>query len=439
MAASFMFFTAGCSVFSSYPKEVEPGLRRLKNGNFDAAAEWFNKAPSKKDRSLELVEAGRVSQMAGDRKTSRKHFEEVIRRFEFREMEADVTAEKAGEQIGAILVNDNTIDYRVRGYEKVMVYHHQAMNYLFDGDLDGAAVEIRRAVMAQEMELKRYEDELEEAEEVKEDAEEGTEESAVSAVKDRYQAMEKLAESVKSQFQNPYTFYLSAVVEELDDAHDNALIDYRKAQEVVPENSFVKKDVHRLEKNRPLDVAGREVVLFVEQGFVEQKKEVSIPIPTSKGLLKVAFPLYESSGEPARNFELFSGTGRKLGHTEALANITGLAIKSLKDDAFTMVVRHVARIISKAALQNQLDQNSEWGSLISSVWNLISENADLRAWYTLPGAALLYRGRIPLETDKLVLKRAAKQLSLVLPEKGELIIIKVIDVGDQLRADVISY
>lgn len=437
LVAFFAFFITGCAAFSSYPKEVDSGLDRMRNGNFESASEWFEKRKSDEDRSLALVESGRAAQLAGNRALSKQNFEDAIERFEFREMEADVTSKKIGEQATAILVNDNTIDYRIRGYEKVMVYHHQAMNYLFDGDLEGAAVEIRRAVTAQQMELKRYEGEVEESE-VESQEEEDPNESATRTVKNRYKAMEKLAKGVKSQFQNPYTFYLSAVVEEMDKDYDNALIDYKKALEVVPDNSFLKKDIERLSRNSS-DKPGRDVIIFVEQGFIEQKKEVAIPIPTSKGLLKVAFPLYDGDGDVAKNFEIFGRNDEVLGYTEALANLNGLAIKSLKDEALIMAVRNVARVIGKAALQNQLDQNSEWGPLISTVWNIFSENADLRAWYTLPSTALLFRGNIDKETDKLVLKRAGKRLSLTLPSGGEVVIIKVVDVGGQPRADVISF
>ncbi len=437
LVAFSAFFVTGCAAFSSYSKEVRPGLNKMDDGNFESASEWFEKRKSDEDRSLGLIESGRAAQLAGNRKLSKKNFEEAIERFEYREMEADVTSKKIGEQATAILVNDNTIDYRVRGYEKVMVYHHQAMNYLFDGDLEGAAVEIRRAVMAQQMELRRYEDEVEESE-VESQEEEDPNESATEAVKNRYKEMEKLAEGVKSQFQNPYTFYLSAIVEEMDKDYDNALIDYKKALEVVPSNSFIKKDVERLTKNGS-DKTGRDVIILVEQGFIVQKKEIAIPVPTSKGILKIAFPLYSSGGELATNFEVFGKNDEVLGYTEALANLNGLAIKSLKDEAIIMAVRNVARVIGKAALQNQLDQNSEWGPLISTIWNIFSENADLRAWYTLPSTALLFRGNIDRETEKLVLKRGSKQLSLTLPREGEVVIIKVIDVGEKLRADIITY
>lgn len=437
LAAFFTVFITGCAAFSSYSKDVRPGLNKMVDGNFDSASEWFEKRKSDEDRSLGLIESGRAAQLAGNRALSKQNFEDAIERFEFREMEADVTSRKIGAQASAILVNDNTIDYRIRGYEKVMVYHHQAMNYLFDGDLEGAAVEIRRAVMAQQMELRRYEDEVEESE-VEDEVEEDPNESATRTVKNRYKAMEELAKGVKSQFQNPYTFYLSAVVEEMNKDYDDALIDYKKALEVTPENSFIKKDVERLSNNSS-DKAERDVIIFVEQGFIVQKREVAIPIPTSKGLLKVAFPLYESGGELATNYEVFGKDGEVIGYTEALANLNGLAIKSLKDEALIMAVRNVARVIGKAALQNQLDQNSDWGPLISTIWNIFSENADLRAWYTLPSTALLFRGNIDKETDKLVLKRASKQLSLTLPSGGDRVIIKVVDVGDQLRADVISF
>ncbi len=64
---------------------------------------------------------------------------------------------------GAIMMNDNAISYESEGYERVMLHHYQALNYLNNKNLDGAGVEVRRANSEQEEALKIFESEIEKA------------------------------------------------------------------------------------------------------------------------------------------------------------------------------------------------------------------------------------------------------------------------------------
>ena len=53
--------------------------------------------------------------------------------------------------------------YRAPDYERTMLHHYLALNYLQRGDAEGALVEVRRANQVQEQALKRRADEVRKA------------------------------------------------------------------------------------------------------------------------------------------------------------------------------------------------------------------------------------------------------------------------------------
>ena len=97
-------------------------------------------------RNLELVlmEKGRIAQLEGEYNVSMSSFKDEIDILRQREIYDD-TLPEAKITAGSVLVNDNTLDYRARLFEIEMIYLYQSYNYLGEGSLDGALVEIRRA------------------------------------------------------------------------------------------------------------------------------------------------------------------------------------------------------------------------------------------------------------------------------------------------------
>ncbi len=61
--------------------------------------------------------------------------------------------------------------YRAPDYERTMLHHYLALNYLQRGDAEGALVEVRRANQVQEQALKRRADEVRKAKQKSEEAE----------------------------------------------------------------------------------------------------------------------------------------------------------------------------------------------------------------------------------------------------------------------------
>ena len=125
-----------------------------------------------------------------------------------------------------------------------MLHHYQALNFLTKKDLEGAAVEVRRANNEQEEALRRFESEVEAAQKAAEKKHISS--KSQSAVSSSYAQMDEVAGKVKNSFQNAYTFYVSGFIYELLDQANDAYIDYKKALEIYPENRYLQQDVIRL-------------------------------------------------------------------------------------------------------------------------------------------------------------------------------------------------
>lgn len=128
---------ASTSTFSSYTSQLNPTIQNLReNKTLDLKKELANKVNSS-DKILYLMERGRIAQIQGDFDTSKSNFEAAIQAIKESDEKAVVSASGAAAQTSAVMVNDNAIPYKGDGYERVMLYHFQAMNYLAKNDIEG--------------------------------------------------------------------------------------------------------------------------------------------------------------------------------------------------------------------------------------------------------------------------------------------------------------
>ncbi len=62
----------------------------------------------------------------------------------------DLYTRSVTNEAASIVTNDNVRPYRARPFELLLLYEYQVLNYLAKGDIDGAAVEVRRGQIAME-------------------------------------------------------------------------------------------------------------------------------------------------------------------------------------------------------------------------------------------------------------------------------------------------
>jgi len=445
---------------------MNPLIDGLKARKFDHALKVLDKHRKSNDKILYLLERGRIAQIKGDIEVSMEDYEATMEAVRHRDEKAIISASDIGAQTSTFLTNDNTIPYKGEGYEKVFLHQFQAFNYLAKKDIEGAGVEVRRANLEQHVALEMHEKEVRKAEEKAREKRIETEQASAS-LNAAYHHMDDIAGKVKNSFQNAYTFYLSGIVYELLNLPNDAYIDYKKAIEIFPDNTYLQRDVIRMAKalgmNQELneyasryaairaevengggDTNTGELIVFFENGFVPQKREIKVPIPTPNGFLAVAFPVYTAKWPDVEPLAL-SEPERKdvLGETEPLCYVQALAVKSLKEKVPGMIVRHLLRSAAKTAFQYQAkDSVGVAGTILSSLYNVISEKADLRSWLTLPRDVQIMRNHLSAGIHHLHLEHKASgafsDVDISMNQNGKTIL-RVIRTGSVLYTTAITF
>lgn len=427
---ALLLVVTGCaatSTFTAYPHKIHPLQASLTSRTPLDLSQCLLSECQGKDLILYNMERGRYAQIVGKTDVSMADFKTSMEKIRENDEKALISASDIGANVAATLVNDNAIPYEGEGYERVLLYHYQALNYLKKKDVEGAGVEVRRANAEQNEALQRFEKELEKSRE--EASEKNVNRGAASRIATQYAQMDEVAGKVKNSFQNAYTFYLSGFVYELLQQPNDAYIDYKKALEIYPENRYLQKDVLRLaakldmrddldELNKRFSVdpeqkfvpenasdSGELLVLF-EDGFVPEKHEVKIALPIDRNIVSIAFPIYQEKWSAPTPLQLLSRNDL-IGSTEPICDIRALAVKALTEKVPILATRQIIRAIAKAVTAAQARKNmGDLGQFAANVWNIISESADLRSWLTLPSNVQILRTTLPAGSYKLTLQHS---------------------------------
>jgi len=449
---------SGCatnSIFSAYPSQIEGIKQQIMAGEFSEAQALLEEKSQGSDKMLYLMERGRISQIAGDIKASILDFEQVIDGFEANEAAAKITASGAVNKASAVLLNENVLPYKGHAYERIFVYSFQALNFLYQRNLEAAAVEVRRANLEQNLALLKYEKELIKAE--KQDAKNGNVAATIAQnrrYKETFSSLNSLSSKVKNSFQNAYTFYISGLIYEINGEYNDAYIDYKKALDIYPDNRYLRGDVVYLgqrlgmtedlalmaaggiEKTAsPAKGKGKLVVLY-EQGYAPKKQEINLLLDLRGVPNNLVFPTYFN---PQKNYRaLVVGLyGQRLGETQTIVNVSALAAKALKEQLPGMMVRQGLRAMAREQLKSQ--QGDNLVSALVGLGQLLLNRADLRSWLTLPAEVQMMHSIVDSGQQTLILKDGIHNAEIninILP--GRTTVVHVIAVGGQLRTRVIT-
>lgn len=427
-------------LFSGYTQQMTKVIAAQKQGNFQQA---LNELPvlnkNHNHYNLNLLEQGRLHYLKADYSLSQTLFEQAYTLIEQQNNKAKLQISRGLENVGAVMSNDSAIGYIVPAYEQSMLHSFQSVNFAFQDKLESAMVEIRRANLVQEAALKNNEAELLNAQ--NDLTQQGL---SLPDLYSSYPSMDDTIGNIKNGFQNAYTFYLSAVFYEATGELDNAYIDYKRAIDIFPGNTFLQQDILRLAKqlNRKDELArfsqqfGKEerlnslnekqsniqnfgqVIVFFEQGTVANKQEIdlNLPIYTRHGDLRFfsfALPVYRS--ENKTQSPLLISSGENSWHSENIVNLQSLASKTLKEQLPAMVTRQALRLIAKEEFRRKMQkEGGDIGNILSSLYNIASEKADTRSWLTLPDNIQIARFNLPVGAQKLSFRYGTNDKNLEL-------------------------
>jgi hypothetical protein len=395
-ASAWFAALAACATFSDTIQSTERGLAQQQPKA--ALAEYEKLKPSAADRVLYLMNKGMLLRMTGDYDESTRSLEEAKQLIE------RLRALSLREQALSLTVNDATKAFIGEDFERVMVNAYLALNYLEQGRLDDARVEALQVDVL---------------------------------LRDKGQK----TTIVKPYEEDAFARYLTGIIYEDEGEWSDAMISYRQAYEAYEkqEKAFgvempqsLKHDLIRLADRVGLtDEAKKfreqfnikntmseadllqlgEVILTVHAGLAPIKRERSttLPNPATGRILRIALPQYQSRAQPFGSASLAADASPPVS-TSRVENIQAIAEKTLDAEMPLITARAVARMAAKdtiAAVTSNSGSSGDQGGaallgLLVNVAGVVTERADTRSWFTLPGE--IHLARLPLPPGEHTLK-----------------------------------
>ena len=450
-------FLQGCStatLFSSYPSQLQPIKQevRAKDQLSKAITSLTDKAQG---NNLQLYgpELGRLQQFSGDFKDSLATYSQVIDQVRQQQLEAKVRLSHLLADAGSLAVNDNVIPFRLSGYEIVYLYYFQALNYLGLNDLSNAVVSVRRAVNEQTFIKQQHAAELAKVNQK-------IHEKGLSFNPQDYQQFSEtmsLASKTKNDFENGFGYYLASVLFAAQADLNNAIVSAKNALSVAPHNRYVQQmllnllvqqggnaqPIMQYEKQFGHDVKATyqadkaQLVIINEQDFVTPMHAISVPIPLpgfgghGPQVQKFSFPAYRDAA-PIPQALTVHQDGHHWGRTEVVVKTLPLAASSLKVRYPLIFVREALRFIAKMQITNSAKKNDGVLGLIAQVYSLMSSQADLRSWLTLPSNVQVMQHYVKPGVYQLQLtQQGHSQKVRVNLQSGKTTLLWVIDLGNR--------
>jgi len=382
-----------CAV--AYTSSMHPVLREMDRGATTEAMSTFRDVfpdSTGKDRLLYLMELGNLARYAGQENLAQTLLLRADR------LSDNLRGVQLGQEAQAMITSDLALEFRGADYEKVFINYCLAASFARAGNFESAIVEARSV-------------------------------------------NEKLKEINISHQENPNRYnddafvrYFMGVLYEIDGYDDDALISYRLAlatYDSVYSSDYsldapvqLHEDLMRLahyngfeslyseyqtrwpdldwSSSGPTAEMG-EVVVILELGNIASRKASDFTVYSDDRVYSIALPVIPKSRRRIVSGR-FTIAGRSV-NSFLVEDLNGIARSNLEDQAGRNIIRAAARFAIKAgvaelgeSVTEQLTDNENISSgvgLVLSIFGAATEQADLRAWLTLPAQIQMVRVQVP--------------------------------------------
>jgi uncharacterized protein len=384
----------GC--VADYTRTMLPVTRDLRGGTPDEALAQLREVfpdSTGRDHLLYLMELGNLLRLSGNYAGARLALLEADR---LSDLQRGV---EIGQEAEAFLTSDLALEFRGADYEKVMINYCLALSYALDGNMEDALVECRR-------------------------------------VNDKLRAMNLAYGDHPNRYSDDaFVRYIMGVLFEMSGDLNNALIAYRNSSALydsvysdeygLASPDRVDADILRLSSELGMqavfqeyggDQAGTdwmeqgpdslhgEVVLILEAGMIPARSETEYTFVADGKVYRVSLPGIREIRADRLSIALSSDGVTSRGFLAE--DLAAIARENLEDHAGRDIARAVARLALKAGVAEAGEQLveelthddsavSQVAGLVLSIFGAATENADLRAWLTLPAQIYVARLRLP--------------------------------------------
>ena len=314
----------------------------------------------------------------------------------------------------SLVTSDQMRPYSGTRYERLLSHYYRALNYVYQGQLDGALVECRRAT------------------------------ALINYFK---------GEDEKYDFFGAgFLAHLSGVLFEATGEWNDAYISYKQAAEYyrnaaektgveMPED--IGRSLVRLARKlgfvdelaryqgqygqfspRPANTG--ELILFYESGYVPPKREEALTFPILKTddvkdekfaptlmgregrvykdieleyILRVAIPTIDSRRPLLSGIEVTVGDMKTRGML--VEDVENIAIETFNAQRPIILLRTLGRALLKYLAYRKANTENEALGLLVNLAGVVTEQADKRSWQTLPNQIFIVRMSLPVGTHTL--------------------------------------
>lgn len=395
-----VFLMIGCGGYK-FPEVIGP----LERGQPEDAYTYLQKHTPKKPDIPFLFELGLVAHYANHFPDSSAAFDQAG------DIAEDRYTRSVSKELGSLVTSDKLRPYSGNRYERLLSHYYRVLNYVYQGQLDGALVECRRAT------------------------------SLINYFK---------GENEKYDFYGTgFLAYLSGMLFESVGEWNDAYISYKQAAEYY-QNAAEKTGVemprdigyslvrlarklgfadeferYRQQYGEPPEHPKNsgELILFYESGYVPPKTEEALMFPILKKddvedeefvptligregriyedveleyLLRVAIPTISSYRPHFAGVEVAAGEAKASGII--VEDVENIAIATFNAQRPGILLRTLLRAVGKYLLYRKADKENEALGMIINLAGVVTEQADTRSWKTLPNQIFIVRMSLPANT-----------------------------------------
>ena len=392
-----IFLMIGCGGYK-FLEVIEP----LEKGQPENAYTYLQKHTPKKPDIPFLFELGLVAHYANHYSESSAALDQAG------DIAEDRYTLSVSKEVGSLVTSDKLRPYSGTRYERLLSHYYRALNYVYQGQLDGALVECRRAT------------------------------GLINYFKGEDEDYDFLGTGLLA--------YFSGMLFEAAGEWNDAYISYKQAAEYyqnaaaktgveMPDdigNSLMRlarklgftEDIARYRNQygepptRP-ENAG-ELILFYETGYIPPKSEEALTFPILKTDdvedEKFAPTLIGRQGRTYKDIELeyllrvaiptirshrprFAGVEVTVGETKAkgvlVADVENIAIETFNAQRPIILLRTLLRAVGKYLIYRKANKENEALGLLVNLAGAVTEQADTRSWRTLPNQIFMARIALP--------------------------------------------
>lgn len=404
MRRAFHLITAtllltGCA---SYERQTHSFRGAWNGGNTQKAAELANvqvyDRSDSRDGVIWLLEQGAALRANDQLPESTYAFDRAEKRMQYYESQAKVRVSK---ETTALVVNLATVPYEGRGYDRVMLNTYQALNYLRLGQPDAAMVELRQASDEQDAELirnaRRITSARKSAGQYQSNILRTQNDAGTRTQLDRLQPRLNMDYGA---FVNPFADFLHALClwSLSDDQRENAIVSLRRIHDTLGGPAFIADEIELvdgvLSGNKHPDLT---YVIF-ETGVAPVRRGDRLDIPLfDRDLPYVAaeFPRLENRGHP---LTCAVAIGKTKMVATLICDMDAVIGRDFRSELPGMFTRTLASAALKATATKKIgDKTGDIGTVLGTVYQVVSTQADLRTWTSLPKSFAVARVDTPAD------------------------------------------